>query len=128
MMRAMRTWSLIALGGALGAVARAAVAQAIHARWPSPLPWGTIVVNVSGCLILGLLIGTIEARPNLSSAWRAFGAVGVLGAFTTFSTFEAETFALLQRGAVVPALVNVAVSLIIGLLAFGTGHAIARAV
>lgn len=127
-MRGVRTWSLIALGGALGAVARAALTRVVQSRWPdATLPWGTIVVNLSGSLVLGLIIGTLAARPHLSPAWRAFAAVGVLGAFTTFSTFEAETFALLHRGALAPALLNVAVSVVVGLLAFAAGHTLARA-
>ncbi len=57
MMQAMRSLWLVALGGALGAVARAVLSTAIHVRWPSTLPWGTIVVNLVGCLVLGLLVG-----------------------------------------------------------------------
>ena len=94
----MRSLWLVAFGGALGAVARAMLSTTIQSRWPSTLPWGTIAVNLSGCLILGLLSGVLESRPHLNPTWRAFGAVGVLGAFTTFSTFENETLALLQRG------------------------------
>lgn len=119
---------LVALGGAVGAVARALLSPAVQARWPSRLPWGTVVVNVSGCLLLGFLIGAIEARPQVPQGWRTFGAVGVLGAFTTFSTFEAETLALLQRGDLPAALGNVAVSVTAGLLAVWVGHAIGRLV
>ncbi len=122
----MRALWLVAVGGALGAVARALLSTAVQAAWPSRLPWGTIAVNVAGCLALGLLIGTIEGRPHLAPAWRAFGAVGVLGAFTTFSTFEGETLALLQRGEVVMALANVLLSVSAGLLAVWAGQAAAR--
>ena len=117
---------LVAVGGAVGAVARALLASAVQAAWPSRLPWGTIVVNLSGCLILGLLIGTMAARPQLSPAWRTFGAVGVLGAFTTFSTFEAETLGLLQRGETALALANVGLSVATGLLAVWAGQAVGR--
>ena len=114
---------LVALGGALGAVARALLSTAIQSRWPATLPWGTIVVNVSGCLVLGVLSGALEARPHLSPTVRAFGAVGVLGAFTTFSTFENETLALLQRGELPVALANVVISLVAGLTAVWIGQA-----
>lgn len=114
---------LVALGGALGAVARATLSTAITLRWPSTLPWGTIIVNITGCLVLGLLAGVLESRPHLDPLWRAFGAVGVLGAFTTFSTFEIETLVLLQRGTIGLALVNVAFSLVVGLAAVWLGHA-----
>lgn len=113
---------LVAVGGALGAVARAVLSTAIASRWPATLPWGTIVVNVSGCLILGLLSGALETRPHLNPTVRAFGAVGVLGAFTTFSTFENETLALLQHGAMPAAIANVAISLIAGLTAVWVGQ------
>ena len=122
----MRSLWLVAVGGALGAVARLLLGTAIQAAWPSRLPWGTIIVNLTGCLVLGLLIGTIEARPQLSPAWRTFGAVGVLGAFTTFSTFEAETLALLQRGDTGAALINVLLSVTAGLAAVWAGQTAAR--
>lgn len=122
----MRSLWLVAIGGALGAVARATVSTTMQARWPSTLPWGTIVVNVVGCLALGLLAGALDSRPHLNPAWRTFGAVGVLGAFTTFSTFENETLALLQRGELPAALVNVGLSVTLGLLAVWTGHALGR--
>jgi CrcB protein len=117
---------LVALGGALGAVARALLSTSIQARWPSQLPWGTITVNVTGCLVLGVLSGALASRPHAATAWRTFAAVGVLGAFTTFSTFEHETLALLGRGAVGAAIANVAISLGIGLLALWIGYAIGR--
>jgi CrcB protein len=122
----MRSLWLVAIGGALGAVARATVSTTIQARWPSTLPWGTTVVNVAGCLALGLLAGALDSRPHLNPAWRTFSAVGVLGAFTTFSTFENETLALLQRGELPAALVNVGLSVTLGLLAVWTGHTLGR--
>ena len=122
----MHSLWLVALGGAIGAVARAMLSTAILSRWPSTLPWGTIVVNVSGCLVLGMLSGSLESRPHLNPTWRTFGAVGVLGAFTTFSTFENETLALLQRGDVPSAIANVALSLIAGLTAVWIGQTAGR--
>jgi len=122
----MRSLWLVAVGGALGAVARAVLSTAIRSRWPSTLPSGTIVVNLAGCLILGLLMGFLESRPHLPPTWRAFGAVGVLGAFTTFSTFEYETLGLLQQGEVPAALANVGLSVILGLAAVYLGHQCGR--
>ena len=122
----MHSLWLVAVGGALGAVARMLLASAIQTAWPSRLPWGTNVVNLTGCLLLGLLIGTMAARPQLSPAWRSFGAVGVLGAFTTFSTFEAETLGLLQRGDAGAALINVLLSVTAGLAAVWAGQSVAR--
>ena len=124
----MRALLLVAVGGALGAVARAILSTAIHLRWPTTLPWGTIVVNLTGCLVLGVLSGVLESRPHLNDTVRSFGAVGVLGAFTTFSTFENETLALIQRGELVPALGNVIISLCAGLAAVWLGQTLGRAV
>jgi CrcB protein len=128
MMRAMGSLWLVAIGGALGALARATLSTAIHVRWPSTLPWGTIVVNLVGCLVLGLVSGVLESRPPLNPTWRAFGAVGVLGAFTTFSTFENETLALLERGAVGAALGNVGLSVGVGLVAVWLGQTVGRSI
>ena len=125
-MAVMRSLWFVAAGGAVGAVARATLATTIQNRWPSTLPVGTIVVNISGCLILGLLAGVLESRPDMSPAWRAFGAVGVIGAYTTFSTFELETLSLIERGHLAGAFVNVALSLLAGLLAVWAGQAIGR--
>jgi CrcB protein len=113
---------LVAVGGAIGAIARALLSTAILSRWPATLPWGTIVVNLSGCLVLGLLSGALETRPHLNPTVRAFGAVGVLGAFTTFSTFENETLALMQRGELPAALANVVLSVVAGLTAVWVGQ------
>lgn len=123
----MRSLWLVAIGGAVGAVARAVVSTALHARWPSGLPWGTIAVNLAGCLLLGVLSGVLESRPHLNETWRTLAGVGMLGAFTTFSTFENETLALLQRGEMGGALGNVALSLVAGLLAVWAGQALGRA-
>ncbi len=117
---------LVAIGGALGALARAVISTNIQTRWPSLLPWGTMTVNVSGCLALGILSGALASRPDAAPALRAFGAVGVLGAFTTFSTFEHETLALLERGATGAAFANVGISLLAGLVAIWIGQGLGR--
>ena len=118
----MRSLWLVAFGGALGAIARALLSTAIQSRWPSTLPWGTIIVNLSGCLVLGVLSGALETRAHLNPTLRAFGAVGVLGAFTTFSTFENETLALLQHGQLPSAMANVVISIVAGLTAVWIGQ------
>lgn len=87
----------IALGGALGAVGRYALAGWVHAWLGSSFPWGTLVVNVAGSTLLGLVLGTLDQVP-VSVAARAFVTIGVLGAFTTFSTFSYESVALLRDG------------------------------
>jgi CrcB protein len=111
---------VVAIGGALGSLARYAVAQALpHER--SALPVGTLLVNVVGCLLLGLLVG---ARPD--ATWlRPFAGTGVLGGFTTFSAFALETDRLLDR-APATALLYVALSLSLGLAAAWLGLRVTR--
>ena len=90
------TWFAIAIGGALGAVARHGVNHLVHVRWlTTRLPIGTVVVNLAGCLAIGLLAGLLASeRLALRGHWREFVFVGLLGGFTTFSTFGLDTFLL----------------------------------
>ncbi len=88
---------LIALGGALGAVARYALGGLVHSFAGPDFPWGTLVVNVLGSLLLGFSFRYLEASA-LSAEFRSFLVIGLIGAFTTFSTFSYETAAMLQDG------------------------------
>ncbi len=104
----MKAMLLVALGGAVGSVARYALARGVAARWPeATLPWATSAVNVVGCLALGVLVARVpEGRAEL----RVLLGTGVLGGFTTMSTFGVETATLLReqpRAAVLHVLVNV---------------------
>ena len=85
---------LIAAGGAVGSVARALVARMIPA---SGLPWGTIVVNVIGSLLIGWWMARLAGSDSSGRSF-SFLVVGVCGGFTTFSTFSWQTFALMQKG------------------------------
>jgi fluoride exporter len=121
------TWLLVALGGALGSLARHGVTVAA-ARWfPATFPYGTLVVNAIGCAIFGLLLGVGESRQLLTPAVRAFCLVGVLGGFTTFSSYSAESMALLRSGAWTLALINTVGQVVIGLAAVALGWWAGRA-
>ncbi len=87
----------VALGGALGALARYGAGGWIHGVTGAGFPWGTLVVNVAGCFTLGLVMPILQASIATPEA-RAFVAVGLLGGFTTFSTFSFEAMALVQDG------------------------------
>lgn len=91
----MKTILLVAAGGACGAVLRYAV-QTIAVSWS--LPWGTFLVNVLGCLGIGMLLAAFVGAPWFETVGRPFVMVGVLGAFTTFSAFSADTLSLYEDG------------------------------
>jgi len=118
-------WIVIAAGGALGAVARHAVNHAIHARY-GPFPFGTLAVNVLGCLAIGVLAGALAAaRVQIGEAGRTFLIVGLLGGFTTFSSFGVDTFTLVRGGHLGLAFANVAGQVVVGLAAVWAGFTVA---
>jgi CrcB protein len=114
-------WIAVALGGALGSLARHAVNQATTARWPA-YPVGTVVVNLVGCFIIGLLAGLIASKQlTLSVYWREFVFVGLLGGFTTFSTFGLDTL-VLARTHPMQASVNVGIQVVGSLVGAWAGY------
>ena len=117
------TWAGIAVFGALGAAARFRVDAAVSARWPSDFPLGTLVVNLSGAVPLGLLVGAAVPHRMLLVL-----GTGFLGGYTTFSTWMVESERLGEIGDVVLLLANLFLSLLLGFglaaLAWHVGHAI----
>ncbi len=102
----------IALGGALGALMRYWVSTAAYALLGRQFPWGTLVVNVAGSFLMGLLTMLLLERLVSGVEVRAFLLIGFLGAFTTFSTFSMETFNLLEQGDTTTAILNITVSVV----------------
>jgi CrcB protein len=93
------TWIAVAVGGAIGSLARHWVNLEISRRLERAVPWSTFVVNVIGCVVVGLLAGRIASgRLHLSATARTFLFVGVIGGFTTFSSFGLDTFTLGRGG------------------------------
>jgi CrcB protein len=119
-------FALIALGGALGSVARYALDGAVYRYLPATFPYGTFVVNVLGCLLFGLLIGFGEQQLVVGSLARTFLLIGLLGGFTTFSSFTFETFELLRDREWLLGAVNSAGQVILGIVAFWIGFVTAR--
>lgn len=117
---------LIGMGGFLGANARYLVGLWIAQRFGTGFPLGTLVINVTGSLVIGFFMGLISDRFIVHTHWRFFFAIGFLGAYTTFSTFSYETFALFQDREYVLGLVNVFGSVTLGLLGVLGGMALAR--
>lgn len=96
----------IAAGGALGALARYGVGTWAAARWGTAFPWGTLLINVTGSLLLGLFSAWYVHRAGLPLELRLFVAVGFCGAYTTFSTFALDTVSLAQAAEVSASLTN----------------------
>jgi fluoride exporter len=118
---------LVGLGGALGSIARYLLGGWVHALTSiSTFPIGTVVVNVLGCLVIGVLGGLDGARQALGPELRVFLMIGVLGGFTTFSSFAYETLALARDAEMGRALANVAAQVLIGLGAAWIGYSLAR--
>ena len=118
---------LAALGGALGALARWAVAVALPSS-PGGWPWATFLVNVTGCLLIGVLLAVLPARFPGNPWLRPFLAVGVLGGYTTYSAFAVEVVRLVEVGAWPSAAGYVAASVLGGVVAVAAGLLAARAV
>jgi CrcB protein len=115
----------VALGGALGSVARYLLTVAVHRYTAAGFPYGTFTVNIIGCAVFGVIIGLAEHRIDLTPAVRAFFLVGVLGGFTTFSAFTFDTLELLRTAAFFRATFNVLGQITLGLAALWLGYSIA---
>ena len=124
----MKSLVFIAIGGALGAVLRYGASVSVYALLGRSFPYGTLFVNVSGSLLMGLLSVLMLERFNIGPEWRAAVLVGVLGSFTTFSTFSIETLNLLEQGDWVRAMSNIVLSVLVCLAAVWLGVLIGRQV
>jgi fluoride exporter len=117
------SWLWVALGGGLGATARYAVSSCLlPATVQYRFPWPTFVVNVSGCLIAGLLFAYAAKHQAFSPNMRLFLFTGVLGGFTTFSAFGLETFELIKRGEPAMAVLYVVASVLAGVAALALAY------
>ena len=122
----MREALLVAFGGALGSVLRWAVTIGVARATRAPMfPWGTLVVNLAGSLVIGVLLGLATDRGALAAPARMFLVTGLLGGFTTFSAFSWEALALLRAGHASAAGGYVAGSVLGGLLAAAAGWLLA---
>jgi CrcB protein len=118
---------LVAVAGALGAVARFALDGWVTERTGGVFPWGTFVINVSGSLLLGLVTGLVLLH-GLPDAPRLLLGVGFCGSFTTFSTFGYETIRLAEAQNGLPAGANALGSMVAGIAAAAAGFAVAAAI
>lgn len=117
---------IVALGGALGSAARYAVSRLVQEQVGSAFPWHTLLVNVAGCLLIGLIGGLAGRLGCLDERVKLFLTMGFCGGFTTFSTFCNESLALMRGGQALLSMVYVALSVVAGLLAVQAGLLLAR--
>ncbi len=117
--------AVIGSGGFLGALARYGLSGLVHRQVPlTTFPYGTLLVNFLGCLLIGVVAGYAESRQLFGLEVRMFVLIGVLGGFTTFSTFGYETFAMLRDNDLLRAAANVGAHVILGLALVWLGYAI----
>lgn len=117
----MVRYLLVGFGGFLGAIARFWIGDLVASRLGSRFPFGTFLINCSGCFVIGLAVTLLDSRTHWNSAWRYLIPIGFIGAYTTFSTFEMETLGSLQEGKFAIAALNILLSVAVGLVAVWLG-------
>ncbi len=116
----------IAGGGAIGAIFRFGMSNGVYRLLGREFPYGTLVVNLLGSLLMGFFFVVLVERMAVSDEWRSGVLIGLLGAFTTFSTFSFETLALFDAGAPFKALVNILASVVLCITATWLGISLGR--
>ena len=116
----------VAVGGSIGAVTRYLVSTWAAGRFGPAFPYGTLIVNVIGCFIIGVFMTLATERLLISPYWRLLVTVGFVGGLTTFSSFSYETFKLLEDADIAAAISNVAANCVLGFFATWLGMLTAR--
>jgi CrcB protein len=124
----VQKYLLIATGGALGSMARYWVGSTISGRMGTRFPYGTFVINMTACVIIGFSLTYLGKRADLGPAWRFLIPLGFIGAYSTFSTYEWETLSTLRSGAFALAGLYSVGSLILGLAATWLGAVLAESI
>jgi CrcB protein len=116
----MNDYLIVFIGAGIGGMARHGVNVAAM-KTGIAFPWGTLTVNVTGSFLMGLLIGWLTFKGELSQTWRLFAATGILGGYTTFSSFSLDSAVLWERGAVLQAGIYVLGSVALSIAALFLG-------
>jgi fluoride exporter len=124
----LQKYFLTGIGGFLGAVARLWIGTIIDVRLGTKFPYGTFIVNLTGCFLIGVILTILDERLNMNPAWRYLLPVGFIGAYTTFSTFEYEILLQFQNGEWQIPLLYVTLSVFMGFACVWIGAAIGRSI
>jgi fluoride exporter len=122
----MKTWLIIGLGGGIGSVLRYLVQVLVTRHFASPFPAGTFLVNITGCLLIGVLYGLSARSEAFTLEWRLFLITGICGGYTTFSSFSLESINLLKAGHYTYFILYASLSFVLGLLATVGGTILAK--
>jgi len=122
----IKTLLLVGAGGFLGSILRFLTSRFMQENIPSAFPFGTFLVNIAGCFLIGLIYGISEKSSLLTTGWKMFLAVGFCGGFTTFSTFTNENLALLRDGEFFYFFLYTGLSLFLGIAATFLGVLITK--
>lgn len=117
----------VALGGALGSVARYLVGIGSGKLFGLEFPWGTLIINVAGSFLIGVFVELFALKWDLPQTGRVFLTVGICGGFTTFSTFSLDTYVLIERGEFWPAAAYIVGSVVLSIGALVAGLYLIRA-
>jgi CrcB protein len=117
----LQKYFYIAFGGALGAIARYWLGSVVASRMGTRFPYGTLVINITACIVLGFSMSWLSRHTGINPAWRFLVPIGFVGAYSTFSTYEWETLSTLRSGAFTMAALYAVGSFVLGLAAVWGG-------
>lgn len=124
----MLKYFMVCIGGGLGSVLRFWLGSYIGDKMGTRFPYGTLVINITGSFLIGLVFSWLTVKTQWSPNWRYFIPIGFIGGYTTFSSFEFETLRTIQEGQIGMGLLYVAVSVLIGFIAVWGGVVAGRVV
>ena len=124
----MKVLLAVAIGGAIGAIARFQLSQSFIKSFSGDFIYNILVANIVGCFLMGVCYEFMNLKMNVGVEWRAFFMVGVLGAFTTFSSFALDVFILLERGSYLNASMYILSSVVFSIVGLFVGIYIVRTI
>lgn len=127
-MGTLQKYLLTGIGGFLGAVTRLWIGTLVIDRLGTRFPYGTFIINMSGCFIIGVALTILNAKININPAWRYLLPIGFIGAYTTFSSFEYETLAGFQAGGWQMPILYVTASVFVGFACVWVGTMLGKLV